>query len=246
MSSPIWNKGMASVNRKLKRDLLDALRAAADAERGGRQQAYMKSTMPNFGITTPELRRICQSLYREHPLTSQQVWEATILNLFRGARYREERHAAIELLSFKAYRHYFSPEVIPMLEELIVTGAWWDFVDHIAINLFGPMLAAYPADLIPLLRSWSVDDNIWRRRTAILAQLKFKGRTDTDLLFELMEPSLEDTEFFLRKAIGWALREYSKTDAEIVIDYVARNSDRLSGLSKREALRKLSKRGVLD
>jgi 3-methyladenine DNA glycosylase AlkD len=242
---PIWSKVIASVNRKLKTALLDALHAARDPERGRQQQAYMKSTMPNFGITAPELRRICQSLYRQYPLPTQPVWEATILNLFRGASHREERHAAIELLSFKAYRHYISPDLVPLLEEIIVTGAWWDYVDHIAVNLFGPLLAAYPEDLTPLLRSWSRDEDIWRRRTAILAQLKFKDRTDTDLLFELIEPSLQDTEFFLRKAIGWALRELSKTDADSVVDYVALNSDRLSGLSKREALRILIKRGVL-
>ena len=232
-------------DRKLIEALTNAFSMVADRERAIQQQAYMKSAMPYYGIAAPVLRNISRELFKGHPIDQAAVWEATILDLWRNARFREERYGAIELLSFKPYRQYFSPELMPLLEEFIVSGAWWDYVDNIAINMVGPLLRGFPRQLAPLLRDWSVDDDIWRRRTAILAQLKFKGDTDTDLLFAFIEPSISEKEFFLRKAIGWALREYSKTDPSTVIDYIDANSSRLSGLTKREGLKILIKQGVL-
>ncbi|MYF82854.1 MAG: DNA alkylation repair protein, partial [Acidimicrobiia bacterium] len=101
------------------------------------------------------------------------------------------------------------------------------------------LLATYPEDGRPVLLSWAEDDDIWRRRTAILAQLRFKDRTDPGLLFAVIEPSIARKEFFLRKAIGWALREYSKTRPGAVTRYVEANRSRLSALSRREAMKAL-------
>jgi 3-methyladenine DNA glycosylase AlkD len=122
---------------------------------------------------------------------------------------------------------------------MIVTGAWWDFVDEIAANLVGELLRNHAKPMRATLRRWSKDADLWRRRSAILAQLKFRQATDAKLLFELIAPSLKSDEFFLRKAIGWALREYAKSAPKVVRYYVAENEEHLSALSRREALRRI-------
>ncbi len=129
---------------------------------------------------------------------------------------------------------------------MVVTGAWWDFVDTLATNHFGLLLANHPKTLKPRLERWATDEDLWKRRTAVIAQLKFKTATDAALLFYAIDASTSSREFFLRKAIGWALREYSKTEPQVVIDYVTANADTLSGLSKREGLKVLLKQGVVS
>ena len=232
-------------NRRLLGNLDKALHAARDPARAPQQQAYMKSQMPYLGITAPILHGITKDISRSHPLTTGADWEDTVMRLWRQAKFREERYAALGLLGVRSYRKWLTPYRLDSLEEIIVTGAWWDYVDQVAVNQFGHLLATWPKPLTRLLSRWSSDDNIWKRRTAIIAQLKFKAATDEQLLFALIEPSLGEKEFFLRKAIGWALREYSKTRPRAVIGYVTRNADKLAPLSKREALKVLLKQGVV-
>lgn len=226
--------------------LLEELRAAADPERAQGQQAYMKSAMPFFGVTVPEVRRIVSSLVRERPFADADAWQDTLLDIWRGAGKREERYAAVEILNHARHRRWVTPSVFPTIEELVVTGAWWDFVDAIASRAVGTALANEPAEVRALLRTWSADPNIWKRRTAILAQLKRGRDTDRALLFDLIEPSVGESEFFLRKAIGWALRAYSKVEPDAVVGYVAANAERLSPLTKREGLKTLLKSGVVE
>jgi 3-methyladenine DNA glycosylase AlkD len=126
-----------------------------------------------------------------------------------------------------------------MYEELIVTGAWWDFVDVIASARLGPLLRQYPGRMRTKILQWSRGRNLWKRRSAILCQLTFKSETDLDLLYSAIEPSLGSKEFFLQKAIGWALRQYAWTDPREIRRYVRANADRLSALSKREALKNI-------
>ncbi len=120
-----------------------------------------------------------------------------------------------------------------------MTGAWWDYVDEVAIRRVGPILRTDPISVAPVLRAWSTDDDIWRRRTSILAQIGSKADTDLDLLVDCLAPSLSHREFFVRKAIGWALREYAKTDPEWVRRYLAEHGKQMSGLSRREAAKHL-------
>ena len=221
------------------------LREAADPIRAPQQQRYMKSEMPYLGVTVPECRRIAGSVFRMLPLTTADAWETAILALWRAAAYREERYAAIELLNFPRYAKWIAPERVPLMEELIVTGAWWDYVDAIAGRALGVLLAEYPEPTGALLRGWAVSDNIWKRRSAILAQLRSRRATDTQLLSDVIEPSIGEAEFFLRKGIGWALREYSKTDPEWVMAFLDAHAG-LSRLSRREALRHLERLGPLD
>lgn len=230
----------------LVREVRGALEAAGDADRAAQQQAYMKSTMPYAGVATPAMRRIAKQAFTAHPLKSAADWQDGVLSLWRDARYREERYVAIGLARVPGYRPFRTPATLTVFDELIITGAWWDYVDEIAINLIGELLDSYPRELRPALLRWTADSDIWRRRSAILAQLKFKQETDLELLVATLEPAMESREFFLRKAIGWALREYSKTDPDFVIEFVTGHRDALSPLSKREAYKVMLKNGTVQ
>jgi 3-methyladenine DNA glycosylase AlkD len=237
---------MRASTRALVAQLRSALEAEGDPQRAVQQQAYMKSEMPFAGVAAPGLRKIAREVFSAHPQPSPAHWKDAILGLWRGAKYREERHAAIGLARAKPYQPFRTPAACPMFEEMIVTGAWWDYVDEIAINLIGGLLRDHTEFTRALLLDWTRDADLWRRRSAIIAQLKFRAATDLELLLAAIEPAMESKEFFLRKAIGWALREHSKTDPSFVVDFVARNAAALSGLSKREAFKVMLKRGQVD
>lgn len=225
-------------------DLIARLEAAADPTRAPGQQDYMKSEMPFHGVAVPDVRRIAKAVGRDHPFVDRDDWQHGVLEIWREATHREQQYTATEIAILTPYRRWLDGQALPMIEEMIVTGAWWDHVDALAANHIGTMLAADPETVRPVLWDWATDDidrdgAMWRRRTAIIGQLKGKERTDLDLLFHAIEASIDSTEFFLRKAIGWALREYAKTDPDEVLAFVERHEDRLSGLSKREALKHL-------
>ena len=166
-----------------------------------------------------------------------------MLGLWRGARYREERYGAIELTGVKRFDRFQDMAALPMYEEMIVTGAWWDLVDGIAGHRLGLLLRRFPREMRKEMLAWSRSDDLWKRRSAILCQLTFKKATDLDLLYATIEPALASKEFFLRKAIGWALRQYAWTDPEEVRRYVREHEKELSPLSKREALKNVGAGG---
>ena len=224
----------------IRESVIVALRDAADPVRAPQQQAYMKSDMPYFGVGVPQCRRIASSVFARHPLPDADAWEAAILDLWRRAAHREERYAAVELLLFRRYSSWLEPARLPMIEEMVVTGAWWDYVDAIAGCGVGTMLAAHPRPMKTILREWAKDADIWKRRTAILAQLRAKQGTDTKLLADVIRPSIGHPEFFLRKGIGWALRECCKTYPGWVTAFVKAHPG-LSMLSRREALKHLER-----
>ena len=228
------------------RALRAGLEERADPAKAPGMQAYMKSEMPYLGVQTPSLRVLCREVFSAHPVDTQARWLDTVLALWRRAQYREERYAAINLAGYRAYRDHQTLESLPTCEEMVVEGAWWDYVDAIATRLVGALLTRHPREMKPRMRTWARGTDIWKRRTAILSQLSFKGATDIDLLHACIAPSIERREFFLRKAIGWALREHAKTDPDGVVDHVVANAHRMSALSKREALRNLIKAGRLD
>ena len=221
------------------------LRSLADAEKAPQMQAYMKSEMPFLGVQTPHHRRFCKQLFKAHPISEPGVWRATALTLWHQAEYREERYCVLNLLNHPIYRPFQTLAALPMYRELIVTGAWWDLADNIAPYGICALLERAPGKMQSTLRNWASGGDLWLRRSAIICQLKRKHTTDTDLLYDCIEPSIGEPEFFLRKAIGWALREYAKTDSEAVLHYVEERRDRLSTLSKREALRRILEPGDL-
>ena len=226
--------------------LREALRENANAEKAPGMQAYMKSEMPYLGVQTPVLKAVCRKVFAAHPIEAQKRWLDTILVIWRNADYREERYAAIRLGEHHAYEEFRTLTALPCYEEMIVDGAWWDYVDAIAPRLVGGLLRRYPEETKGVMLEWAHSSDIWKRRTSIICQLKFKDATDVDLLQACIEPSIDHTEFFLRKAIAWALREYAKTDPEAVIAYITENAGRMSTFSKKEALRLLIRSGRID
>jgi len=223
---------------KLANAIRRELAGAANPEKAPGMQAYMKSVMPYRGVKMPQLRAICKRVFAEHALASCEEWQAAVLELWRGAKFREERYAAMELAGQKRYAEYRTPNVMPMFEEMIVTGAWWDYVDEVA-HLVGQLLRANRKQMRPVMRAWSTDENLWKRRVSITCQISFKRDTDLTLLYANIKPNLADRDFFIRKAIGWALRAYAWTDPDEVARYVRAHEAQLSGLSRREALKNI-------
>jgi len=226
------------------RALVDAvrreLRAAADPAKAPGMQAYMKSAMPYHGVQAPAQRRIFRAVFADHPVGSFAAWRATVLALWREASHREERYAAIALASDRRYRaHRTSLPALPLYQELIVTGAWWDLVDSVATHPVAELLARQRAPMTAALLAWSRAPDRWLRRAAIISQVNAKAATDLELLYACIEPNLQERDFFIRKAIGWALRAYAWTDPDEVAGYVRANEPRLSALSRREALKNL-------
>ena len=207
-------------------------------------QAYMKSVMPYHGVPTPLLRQVCNATFADVPFATTSHWQTQVLDLWRNARFREERYAALYLAGDKRAKSFQTPSAMKMYDELIVSGAWWDYVDDIASHRVGPILRDYPGTMRRKMLSWSKSNNLWKRRTAIICQLGFKAETDLELLYACIEPSLGSREFFLQKAIGWALRQYAWTDGAEVKKYVRLNEARLSALSCREALKNIGRGGA--
>jgi 3-methyladenine DNA glycosylase AlkD len=227
--------------------LAEMLRArlaeAADPARAPGMQAYMKSAMPYLGVSAVPMRAVCKALFAGLTWPDSAAWQAEVLAIWRGAEFREERYAAVELTGVRAARQYQRLAALPMYEEMIVTGAWWDYVDWIAGRA---LLAIVRAEGAPMKREmlvWARGADMWKARSAILCQLHAKADTDLDFLYACIEPSLGSKEFFLRKAIGWALRQHAWTDPAEVRRYVTAHADRLSPLSRREALKAIGTDG---
>ena len=225
------------------REVVSAIRTtlagAGDPEVATAQQAYMKSSMPYHGVNAPRLKQALRPILAAYRPGDRADWEATVRELWDGATHREERYAATALARHRAARPWQDPGSLDLYRHLVVTGAWWDHVDEVAAHLVGGVLAGHRAVVSPVMRTWSRDDDLWVRRTAVLSQLRCKADTDTDLLHDVIEANINDTSFWLRKAIGWSLREYSRTDPDWVRAEVDVLGDRLSGLSRREATRRL-------
>lgn len=222
------------------REVLDAIRARlremADPVRAAGARSYMKSDMPFLGVRVPEVRRLTTAAVARYPFGSAGEQRATVLELWRNAEFREERYAAIDLTLGKLVAADL--QMLPVYEEIIRQGAWWDFADGVAGRICA-LLQAHPAEMSEVILDWSTDPDFWIRRASITAQLKAKDGTDPELLCLVVEANLADPEFFIRKAIGWALREYAKTAPGWVSDFVAAHQDRMSPLSRREAVKHL-------
>lgn len=226
----------------LRKRVLSELKKAADPDRAPAMQAYMKSSMPYLGVSSVPLRAVAKVVLADYPFDDPEAFRSDVLAVFRGAHFREERYMAVAMTGHRKARPFQTMEALPMYEALIVEGAWWDIVDAIAHRV-GDLLEAHPSAMKKKMRVWSRCDDMWKRRISIICQLGFAEETDLDLLYAAIEPSIGSKEFFLRKAIGWALRELAWSNPDEVIRYVGANAARLSPLSKREALKNVIKQG---
>jgi 3-methyladenine DNA glycosylase AlkD len=217
--------------------LIDSMAAAADSENAAQMAAYLRDQFPFYGIKSPQRREILRAFLKEYglpavadlPQVTRVLWDLT---------QREQQYNALDILI--RLQKKLEPDFLPTLQWLITTKSWWDSVDGLATNIAGTLFMNHPGTAHTAVQQWRSVENIWLRRTTLLHQLKYKDQTDVPLLFSLIEENLQDNEFFIQKAIGWALREYSKTDAAAVRDFVARTE--LSPLAYREALKWLEKK----
>lgn len=192
----------------------------------------MRSAMPFLGVRVPEVRLLATRAAKG--TKDAATLRATALVLWDTADYREERYAAMALLALRPLRG--DAALVPVIERMVRTGRWWDYTDELTHRL-ADLHDARPSETAALARKWARDDELWIRRIAILSQLGRGIRVDPLVLTDTIEPNLADPEFFIRKAIGWALREYARVAPEWVRTYVDRHA--LSPLSRREALKHL-------
>lgn len=215
----------------------ERLAALAEPEKAAQMQRYMKTDDPFFGVQRPALRVVERELRQQlGRRPSWSDWETAVWSLWIGPE-RELRYLAIGLA--KAWRAHLVPESVPVFERMVREGAWWDLVDDLAANCVGPVVLRHREVMRPVLERWIEDDDLWIRRTAILAQLKHKGETDADMLFDFCRRQAADKTFWIRKAIGWSLRQYARTDPQAVRAFLAEQGEALSGLSRREASKHL-------
>jgi 3-methyladenine DNA glycosylase AlkD len=222
--------------------LTAAFEPAADPHRAPAMAAYMKGHFPYLGIPAPERRALTRVALAGLPTPTENDVAALALRCW-ALDPREYQYAATD----HCVRHIqrCSAGFLPVVERLITTKSWWDTVDPLAARVVGPLVAASP-ELRAAMDEWLVSNDKWLARSALLHQLGYKAQTDADWLFAACLRRAADTDFFLRKAIGWVLREYSKTDAAAVRRFVADHDGELSGLSKREALNWLDRRAVRE
>ncbi|WP_274555679.1 DNA alkylation repair protein [Streptomyces spiramyceticus] len=209
--------------------------AAADATRAAQAAAYMKGIAPFLGIPTPERRVLSRTVLSGLPRPDEADCTAIALRAW-DLREREYHYFAVDYLRRHVAR--CSSGFLPVVRHLVVTTPWWDTVDTLAAHVVGPMVAADP-ELKAVMDAWIEDANLWVARTALLHQLRYKEATDAERLFGYCLRQSRHADFFIRKAIGWSLREYAKTDPAAVRDFVEGSRDRLAPLSVREALKNL-------
>jgi 3-methyladenine DNA glycosylase AlkD len=193
----------------------------------------MKHRFPFLGIATVPRRRASKAFIAAHESATPEELLVSAAACWQEPE-REFHYVGVDLLMQYATR--LSADNLSAVEQLIRTNSWWDTVDGLAPNVIGPIVAA-DARVATTMDVWIADADFWVARAAILHQLRFRDRTDTDRLFGYVERRAGDTEFFIRKACGWALREYAKSNPAAVYEFVAVMGDRLSGLTRREALK---------
>ena len=230
----------------MKNDYLTPLKelfeAKANWENAKHMKSYMRDQFEFYGIKTPERKELQKEFLERNGFPSAELLEPIIKELWELPQ-REYQFFAVGLMEkiLKSRKHLPKPtqEMIALCEYLITTKSWWDTVDGIAIRLMGLFFQKYPGFIKTCTNKWIQSDNIWLQRTAILFQLKYKEKTDETLLFNTIKQLTYSDEFFIQKAIGWALREYSKTYPQRVTKFVQETP--MAPLSKREALKVINK-----
>ena len=209
-----------------------ALAEQANPAKAARMQAYMKTEMPFYGVQKPGLIPVLRHVVKNFPPSTRAEYERLVLALWR-LPHREEKYIA-QRVAVK-HRQFMVPASLSLYRRFVVEGAWWDFVDEASTHMVRELVLECPLEVWPRVDTWIDADDMWLRRSAIICQVGAKERTDADRLFSFCEQRAFEKEFFIRKAIGWSLREYAKTDAAAVAAFATSHREDLSGLSYREA-----------
>lgn len=215
----------------------EALAARADPDKAAGMARYMKTDMPFYGVQKAERAPILRDLVRSFPPSHHAAYEAEVLELW-ALPHREEKYLALGVA--RHFKTFVTPVSLPLYQRLIIEGAWWDLVDEVATHLICELVVGYPTEVWPVIDTWIDSKDIWLRRSAIICQAGAKERTDTDRLFRFCAERAFERDFFIRKAIGWALRQHARVDPESVARFVTDHRDELSGLSYREATKHIA------
>lgn len=196
---------------------------------------YMRNNFTFFGIKTEERRRIFKEIWKDNKAEVNRNSRIIALELF-SKQEREFHYCAIEIL-IKELKGNYVKEDIQLIENFIIKNSWWDSVDTIAKYLLGAYLLEFPIETNSVIKRFSNSDKMWLNRSAILFQLGYKEKTNSNLLFSECIKQEHSKEFFIQKAIGWALREYAKTNPNLVKEFVSNSN--LKPLSVKEALKNI-------
>lgn len=204
---------------------------ARQAERAIQMKAYMKDRYKFLGITAPIRKVIFRELWAQYKRMILADWKG-IVQLLWNDTYRESKYFAMEII--RKVEKQLILDDLPFIENLIVEESWWDTVDFLASHAVGHILIQQPAKSSKIAHDYMDTENMWLQRTALIFQLFYKDKTEASLLSELVLKTVGSKEFFINKASGWALRQYSRTDKVFVREFLAIHGDQLSGLTKRE------------
>lgn len=227
---------LTRANPQLVSFVQEQLAAAADPERALEMAAYMKSTVPFYGVPKPQRLPIIKAFKKDFAPVDEKQYRANVLALWR-LPHREEKYLAIN------YAEHINMQALPLFEQMVREGSWWDYVDVIAGHLIGKVLLDNEIEVRPIIDGYVTDEDFWIRRTALLCHLSHKKRTSQKHLFSYCLQLADEKEFFIRKAIGWALRQYSYTEPDAVRRFLVENKSRLSALSFKEGSKQLDRLG---
>lgn len=220
--------------------LINTFVAAASETEAKAMKKYMKNKFEFFGIKSPQRKEIYKHHKSTYGLLPDNEFE-DIVGWCWDQPQREYHYFAMEFLGRRKKKT--DVDIINLYEFIITNKSWWDTVDYIAANLLGDYFKKFPQQIKVVSTKWISSENIWLQRSCLLFQLKYKENTDEALMAGFIDKLLGSKEFFINKAIGWVLREYSKTSPSFVVEFVSKNH--LSGLSQREALKWMQSRGLI-
>ena len=208
-------------------ELVKELKAVANPDDAVAMKAYMKNKFEFLGVKTPARRKLTKTFLKQQ---TNLVIDWNFINEAWNYPYRELQYTALDYLEIR--KKLLTPSDLPNLKKLAQTKSWWDTIDFLD-RLVGSIIARFP-ETKEIILAWSCDEDIWLRRLAIDHQLLRKEETDTELLEKILVNNLGQAEFFINKAIGWALRDYSKTNPDWVRDFIERYRAEMAALSIRE------------
>lgn len=221
-------------NKEYIESLLEEMEERSNLERAAKMKAYMRDKFEFFGIMATERKEIAKPYFLKENRPDVDDLKGIVLTLWDVER-REVQQLAMELV--EKYKKELNATHFELLEKMIIKKSWWDTVDYIAATLVGNLVRRFPEEGKKWIEKWRYSGNMWLVRTTMIFQLKYRDEVDEDLLFSIIRENSEDKEFFIRKAIGWALRQYGREMPDRVRWFV--DNHELSGLSRREALKHL-------
>ncbi len=212
-----------------------------NAEDAEAMSKYMKYNFPFLGITAPRRKDLFKIFFNTFPIPAYDETKILVKELFNLPE-REYHYFAVQMLL--KHKRKWSPTDIVYFESLILTKSWWDSVDLISSKIISPFFLKYPNLAVAMTDSWSQSRNVWLKRVSIIYQLSYKKNTNTEILTRHILENAAQNDFFIQKAIGWSLREYSKTDYRWVLNFIIQNTS-LKTLSKREAIKWIDDKGLI-